>query len=383
MFNYRFVPYLIVVGIVVFLSVCYMGYREYQKNVEFETFMTKVQATLDKDTNPPEHTEANPQGTDTNSSATTSWRLSNIPHLIDTLASPVKVTVVPDDQESVPIDESEISPEILAQMPDPDAPMIPLRIQTPDGNIRVISVPAGLDYNKVDIGVSESIANRPAFDPSWALTGPMKVRKSEIPEGETAESYLYKKRWALAFGVPIEEVERMMESGHIRPREVIARSPVEEFIDHDHLFHSHGHDDRSRRGGKVGDAQEHQAKGPVSGGRFSEDTQHASIRSVVPVSPSNLKPTPPPQSMADLEKQLTPQGTEAELSEGLSSERFNNAQQLIDQYGTEEGLRRLRESDPEAARQFESDKSRPGRERRPVPSRDAPDGGQSESESKD
>lgn len=60
----------------------------------------------------------------------------------------------------------------------------------------------------------------------------------------------------------------------------------------------------------------------------------------------------------------------------LSPERFENAQQLIDQYGTEEGLRRLRESDPEAARQFEQ-------ERRPAPSRDVPDREQSESGSKD
>ena len=83
-----------------------------------------------------------------------------------------------------------------------------------------------------------------------------------------------------------------------------------------------------------------------------------------------------PQSVTDIEKQLTPQGIEAELSEGLSPERFNNAQQLIDQYGTEEGLRRLREMDPEAARRFE-------RERRPVPPRDVPDEEQSESGSKD
>ena len=38
---------------------------------------------------------------------------------------------------------------------------------------------------------------------------------------------------------------------------------------------------------------------------------------------------------------------------GVSPERFDKVQQLIDQYGTAEGLRRLRESDPEAARQFE------------------------------
>ena len=66
---------------------------------------------------------------------------------------------------------------------------------------------------------------------------------------------------------------------------------------------------------------------------------------------------------AEIEKQVTPQRIEAELTEELSPERFDKAQQLIDQYGTEEGLRRLRESDPEAARRFERDRR---------PSRDAP-----------
>lgn len=60
----------------------------------------------------------------------------------------------------------------------------------------------------------------------------------------------------------------------------------------------------------------------------------------------------------------------------LSSEQQEQAQQLIDQYGTEEGLRRLREMDPDAAERFE-------RKRRGTPSRDIPDRGQSESGSKD
>ena len=82
----------------------------------------------------------------------------------------------------------------------------------------------------------------------------------------------------------------------------------------------------------------------------------------MPTSP----PTPPQAAKS----------VKAEPSEELSLERFRKGQQLIGQYGTEEGLRRLQESDPEAARQFE-------RERRPVPSRDVPDGRQSESGSKD
>ena len=74
---------------------------------------------------------------------------------------------------------------------------------------------------------------------------------------------------------------------------------------------------------------------------------------------------------ADLEKPFTPElptteSVEAKLSERLSPDHFDRAQQLIDQYGTEEGLRRLRESDPEAAAQFE-------RQRREPPVRTEPD----------
>ena len=75
-------------------------------------------------------------------------------------------------------------------------------------------------------------------------------------------------------------------------------------------------------------------------------------------------------SVDQIEKRLTPAGSEAELSRELSTDPADKAQQLIGQYGTEEGLRRLRESDPEAARRFESDKSRQGRERRNPPTRD-------------
>ena len=88
---------------------------------------------------------------------------------------------------------------------------------------------------------------------------------------------------------------------------------------------------------------------------------------VAPVSPSDppgiTKPTPSHPSVADIEKQLTPMGIESELSEGVSTDSFDKAQQLIDDYGTEEGLRRLREMAPEAARRFE---------RRGAPDRNVP-----------
>ena len=112
---------------------------------------------------------------------------------------------------------------------------------------------------------------------------------------------------------------------------------------------------------------DYSATDPFSEGSINEDASGAPVRSDVPVSPSNLsdivKPTPSSPSVADLEKQLTPEGIEAELTGGLSADPADKAQQLIDRYGTEEGLRRLRESDPDLARRFD-------RERRL--SRDAP-----------
>ena len=62
--------------------------------------------------------------------------------------------------------------------------------------------------------------------------------------------------------------------------------------------------------------------------------------------------------------------------EGLSKVQQELVKQFFDEYGTEEGLRRLREMDPNTARRFE-------RERRPGPSRDVPEGERSESGSKD
>ena len=62
----------------------------------------------------------------------------------------------------------------------------------------------------------------------------------------------------------------------------------------------------------------------------------------------------------------SPKQIENEVYPGESPDSFDKARQLIDEYGTEEGLRRLRESDPDAAERFE-------RQRRGTPSRDAPD----------
>ena len=75
-----------------------------------------------------------------------------------------------------------------------------------------------------------------------------------------------------------------------------------------------------------------------------------------PPTPGHGTDTQPPAPTAA-------KGVEANGWEGLSLKQREQAKQLFDQYGTEEGLRRFRDTDPEAARQFERERRKP-----PVPS---------------
>lgn len=369
MFNHRLIPYFIVARLVVLFSVCYIGYREYQKHVEFKAFMSKVQTTLDNDTIPPEQTETRSQEIDTNASAATAQ------HPIDVSVPPIKVGVISEAEEAEfePVDWSEIPPELQAKWKKfDDAPMTLQRIQTPNGNVHFIELPAGIDYNEVDITVSEDMAKTPTFPPTGSFPEVLSVRNADIPEGEDVEEYLYKMGWASFLGVSVEEVGKQMKRGHLPPRPpIIERTPVIEFP----IEALIGDDDHSRSGQSIDDARrsgEHQAEVPVSDGGLSEDTRRAPVPANIPRSPSNLSGVleTSHRSITGGEETKTPtpptaESIETQLREGLSPERFDKVQQLIDQYGAEEGLRRLREIDPEAARQFE-------RERSPKPPRDVP-----------
>ena len=58
----------------------------------------------------------------------------------------------------------------------------------------------------------------------------------------------------------------------------------------------------------------------------------------------------------------TVEGLETSLKEQFSSERFDRAMSTLERYGPEEGLRRLRESDPEVANQIERHHKRASKE---------------------
>ncbi len=52
-------------------------------------------------------------------------------------------------------------------------------------------------------------------------------------------------------------------------------------------------------------------------------------------------------------KQFTEEDFQTALGEQFSPNRLNTAMQLFNRYGPKEGLRRLKESDPEVAKQVE------------------------------
>lgn len=442
MFNYRFVPYLVVVGLIALLLVCYIGYREYQKHVAFELSISAAEAfnrSIEHtetdghahlfDTHP--HGGRNPAPSTTGDTTNPYYKGKRGDEYVYMVAGTPIYTPEPFDQETLELEAWEITGEKTPYVEkhlkrlaenSPYKGQVVQRIVTPDGQLHNVLVPHDRQYeegdailrSELDPPILEAleqdqpparieVSGEPIPDEYYAIKDPyeraeflnkvwfsrrLKISMAEIEAkiamGEIDVSLTAKHRENVDKNLAMEERRRMLNSfAKPVPSD---KSPVKVSFLSDTAEDAMPGWMQKMQGTLRSGSGEAAAGAAYSGADtfsergINEDASGAPIRSNVPVSPSDLsdivKPTPSSPNVADIEKQLTPEGIEAELSEGLSPERFNNAQQLIDQYGTEEGLRRLRESDPEAARQFE-------RERRPVPSRNAPDGGQSESESKD
>lgn len=352
MFKHRVIFYSIAACVVVLILVGYTGYKEYQKQKDFDNFMLNVRGPQDPIDEKVEYPKI--ERVDQNDRPS-----SGSPN--STSASPpVKVRTFSPEQRVGEWTKTDKSKSPIVVTPEE---MVKQRVQTPDGKIHTIYVAPGREVKEGAI-LPEAFLHRPPPLNRAELNKGGRILKSDIPEGEDVGTYIHKTVLARAYGVPIEEVERMIESGTIQLPKVIAKSvdefPVDEFMDHDHPLQSRGevkHLEKTPRGaGNTG-----------SSGSISNDFQSKTPTLPRPNSVSSS------ETVFDAPKMPAPPTVSYER---LSPERFNNAQQLIDQYGTEEGLRRLRESDPEAARQFEQG-------RRGEPSRDVPDGEQSESGSKD
>lgn len=226
-------------------------------------------------------------------------------------------------------------------------------VETPDGKVHRVLRPPG-EKHKIKPGTFMAPSSLSYSGRKVTIDG----ITYNVPEEEDVDSYINKIHLSSMYDVPIEDVGRLIAEG------LIPNSPIEagRLFDDDHL-QAPIQADSAAGSGSFADSPAHSEGSPVMG------------ESKSPVPPAHVhhedghvhhgeKYTDEPPTAENIERQL---GKE------VSPERFSKAQKLIDQYGTEEGLRRLREMDPEAARQFESDKSRPGQERRSPPTREIPD----------
>ena len=438
MLKYRFMPYIVGGCVVVLLGVAYLSYVNYKADqnhkewlAEMTAFQRSIEGGHDHSSHPHIHhgekkstatkTETreyegdNPAFTGMTPDGDYSYDIAGLHYISET----------PMSQRSIEIQRylitGEMTPAVKSAMRGAqmarDIHFEGKVIQTvlgPDGQRHQVLVNRYDQYEEGDT-ILESELNNPLLELAAIAENPRRNARIITDEGEIhylpaeyfaiedpyeQEEYFKKFDQSIQLGTSIAEIEKMIAAGKLD----LSLTELEK----DMIDQQHARLERSRPF-SVGSAPLSD-KPPVKV-RFAKDDgivpQHDPGQVEVDDTPSSEQPlstgalspkdlplidTAPVRKVSesessswnvpDIEQQLTPEGIESDLTKGLSADRFDKAQQLIDQYGAEEGLRRLREMDPEAARRFESDKSRLGQDRIGAPSRDVPDGGQSESGSK-
>lgn len=380
MWNRRFSYYFIGGGIVL-LSALYWGYKAYQSHVGFEAFISgfeTFQQSIDKDNLPNRDV---PSATE--SPVPNEKEFEGYQSRVDSSTIPVKVKLQDGDPIGMVVETEWIVPsDIPSEDIEPEEEegittwtadeMVPQLIELPNGHIiEILSVP-GEEIQEGEAVSLEELGSMMAHRVTHIEQGGISY---EVPIDIDPEAFDKKASWAYELQESVEEIDRMLAN-----RELIIKfdgsplTPEEREINFTAVKKRPEVYARWLAENRFGNYQPPPSDEKNTVSKDSGISEEASVhkdRSDALLSSSDLSDrvdaTPSPPSVADLEKQLTPEGIEGELSGGLSPDSFDKAQQLIDQYGTEEGLRRLRKMDPDAARRFE-------RERSGAPSRDVPKG---------
>ncbi len=431
-----FIPYIIGASIIALISVSYIGYKAYQRHVEFEGFISDAQA-LNRFVEG-QHSYASKE--DTHSSAdsrvvsghdhpTSSGHSHSESEYVYKINGHEIVTNWPLSKEDLELEEwiqtGKLTPYVEQELKRRAAfrrsgeGNVIQRVITPDGKLHSVIVPENSQYEEGD-EILESELDPPELmqaEPPPAPSPLLIIRGVEhyAPEEyysivDPYERLEYTNKFvaSIELGISMEDVEKKIAAGEL---DVSLSEAEKKMVDEEEAGGERvrsldmgnqtppmsdtppvkvsflpDNGDTSPGWSRKNEAvlwksileDMEGAESVVNESGINEDTDLPPVRSDSPLSPSNLpdmlKPTPSRPSVAELEKQLTPGGIEAELSEGLSPERFDKAQQLIDQYGSEEGLRRLRKSDPEAARRFERHPPVSQNKQEENKGRDAPDG---------
>ncbi len=410
MFNHRFVPYIVGLCIVALLLVSYVGYRAYQKHVEFKAFTSNAQSfNRSAEELDDHHGHAHPHhgegqkgvvatGSDLDRRAPSGdyvYEINGVTHYTKKPLSPEQIEIrawVITGEMTHAVEKHLEGLAILFR------DNIRQRVVTPDGTVHEVLVPREAAYQEGDAISRKELLPSFLTEDEEPLTGaaliigevehPLPNEYYTIKDRAARNVYFNKFAWSIENSVPMAEVEEKVISGELdfslsdKQQQMLAdeeeRMQRSKMLDDRHYlppvseippvkvsFLSEDEEDQLPGWAvkreepfwqdALAESSSHRGTDVLDEGSVSEDTGRAARNADSPISASDLSSVAEsqPQRVTDLQKQLTPAGIEAELTEGLSTNPADKVQQFIDQFGTEEGLRRLRESDPEAARQLE------------------------------
>ncbi len=381
----RFTPYLVVTGILALLSASYLCYRAYQSHVDFKVFMSQAlsfQQTIDKETMPgQDSTDKQMEQKEGNSAAPTSGLATDQTghyntHGEEISSPPVKVRMLPPELVAVYSSEGDPNAAVrLANGPIPDIPektwteaeLVSQRVELPDGEVVNTLVIPGLEFREGDRLSLQYIENARDKRHNYIEVDGIRHDASTLTGDDDYSTQ--KMLWASSMDIPMKELESLIASRDFfvttedEPLTAEERDINFKFLSKIPEFRAYVRVHRP-------DLLETESA-PDSAYQSSENRVISGESDVS----SYLRQLPLSESESALQGKAGRQvgsdvppmsSQETDTREGLSPERFDNARQLINQYGQAEGLRRLRGMDPEAARQFE-------RERRNPPTRDEPE----------
>lgn len=373
MFTRRVTPYLIAGGILALLSVSFLGYKVYQNHVEFTEFMSEArvfQQSFDKYAQPEadgtvwQTVQRKGNAASPTSKLATRLTGNSDTHRADASKNPVKVRIMPPEEVTKYSDGDPNAAVRVESEPRPSVPdrtwtgdeLVSQWIELPDGEVVKILVIPGMEIWEEDRVSLQYIENlRDKRDNYIEMDG---IRYDVSMEVD-AEYAVKKMLWADTFDVPVAEIERMIANWElIVKRNSEPMTPEESEINANivrlkrpDLYEANSSSNQS-----------HIFSDPeswtIEPGETDAWVNEPLFEPIQKGEGENQSPV--------LSESPTVSNQETNAHEGLSPERFDKAQQFIDQYGPEEGLHRLREMDPEAARQFE-------RERKTPPARDEPE----------
>ena len=381
----RVTSYLIAGGILALLFTSYWGYRGYQSHVEYKQFMSEVvsfQQSLVKDSQPGVDSTGsqNMQRGDNAVSPTSGFATQQMgrenTHGGNPSKKPVNVKIMPpemvakymygDPHGAIRLGNSPLPPNFATGTYTQDQ-LVSQWIELPDGELVKVLVSPGLEFQEGERVSPQYIENMRDKRVNYVEMDGERVvmdgKKYDIPIAKDGERYDIpidpeqvredrKILWADTFSVSMEEIERLIAN-----RELIvkphgeAMTPEEREINRN-LIRAY----RPDLAESTSSEEVHQFS-EVQEIELSE-SDGASYTRQSPPSESVEKGKVGRQSPVQSEPP-TASSPKTESRYGLSPERLDKVQQLIDQYGSEEGLRRLREMDPEAAQQFERERNAP------------------------